>query len=109
MWHEARKQEKKIRGLMVDYKRRADRRRDYYEKIVSTNVHVEGFLLELVIIPELMYLVHYLRIELTFNFHLPPFLGAINVHFGLPKYQLYIYIYMASLLNAFRGFMYVSM
>jgi Alternative splicing regulator. len=33
MWHEARKQEKKIRGLMVDYKRRAERRRDYYEKI----------------------------------------------------------------------------
>ena len=35
MWHEARKQEKKIRGLMVDFKRRADRRREFYEKIVS--------------------------------------------------------------------------
>ena len=34
MWHEARKQEKKIRGLMVDYKKRAERRREYYEKIV---------------------------------------------------------------------------
>ncbi|XP_061172949.1 CLK4-associating serine/arginine rich protein-like [Saccostrea echinata] len=33
MWHEARKQEKKIRGLMVDYKKRADRRREFYEKI----------------------------------------------------------------------------
>ncbi|KAK3093106.1 hypothetical protein FSP39_011096 [Pinctada imbricata] len=33
MWHEARKQEKKIRGLMVDYKKRAERRREYYEKI----------------------------------------------------------------------------
>lgn len=33
MWHEARKQEKKIRGIMVDYKRRAERRREYYEKI----------------------------------------------------------------------------
>ncbi|GIY57376.1 hypothetical protein CDAR_49962 [Caerostris darwini] len=33
MWHEARKQEKKIRGMMVDYKRRAERRRDFYEKI----------------------------------------------------------------------------
>jgi len=33
MWHEARKQEKKIRGLMVDFKRRADRRREFYEKI----------------------------------------------------------------------------
>lgn len=35
MWHEARKQEKKIRGLMVDYKKRAERRREFYEKIVS--------------------------------------------------------------------------
>lgn len=35
MWHEARKQEKKIRGMLVDYRRRAERRRDYYEKIVS--------------------------------------------------------------------------
>lgn len=35
MWHEARKQEKKIQGMMVDYKRRAERRRDYYEKIKS--------------------------------------------------------------------------
>jgi hypothetical protein len=35
MWHEARKQEKKIKGLMVDYRKRADRRKDYYEKIVS--------------------------------------------------------------------------
>ncbi|XP_039293217.1 CLK4-associating serine/arginine rich protein [Nilaparvata lugens] len=33
MWHEARKQEKKIRGMLVDYKKRAERRRDYYEKI----------------------------------------------------------------------------
>jgi hypothetical protein len=37
MWHEARKQEKKIRGLMVDYKKRAERRREYYEKIVCVN------------------------------------------------------------------------
>ena len=35
MWQEARKQEKKIRGLMVDYKKRAERRREFYEKIVS--------------------------------------------------------------------------
>ncbi|XP_070577544.1 CLK4-associating serine/arginine rich protein-like [Ptychodera flava] len=33
MWHEARKQERKLRGMMVDYKRRAERRREYYEKI----------------------------------------------------------------------------
>lgn len=36
MWAEARKQEKKIRGIMVDHKKRAERRREYYEKIVST-------------------------------------------------------------------------
>jgi len=35
MWHEARKQEKKLRGLMVDYKKRSERRRNYYEMIVS--------------------------------------------------------------------------
>lgn len=35
MWHEARKQEKKIRGMLVDYRKRAERRQDFYEKIVS--------------------------------------------------------------------------
>ena len=34
MWHEARRQERKIRGMMVDYKKRAQRRKDYYEQIV---------------------------------------------------------------------------
>lgn len=34
MWHEARKQERMIRGLIVDYRRRAERRKDFYEKIV---------------------------------------------------------------------------
>lgn len=34
MWHEARKQERLIRGLIVDYRRRAERRKDFYEKIV---------------------------------------------------------------------------
>lgn len=38
MWHEARKQEKKIRGMLVDYRRRAERRRDYYEKIVRKQI-----------------------------------------------------------------------
>lgn len=33
MWHEARKQERKIRGMLVDYRKRAERRRDFYEKI----------------------------------------------------------------------------
>jgi arginine/serine-rich splicing factor 16 len=32
MWHEARKQEKKLRTMVVDYKRRAERRREFYEK-----------------------------------------------------------------------------
>jgi len=35
MWHEARRQERKIRVMMVDYVKRADRRRQYYEQIVS--------------------------------------------------------------------------
>ena len=34
MWQEARKQEKVLKGIMVDYKRRAERRKGYYEKIV---------------------------------------------------------------------------
>ncbi|XP_031626700.1 CLK4-associating serine/arginine rich protein [Contarinia nasturtii] len=33
MWAEARKQERKIRGIMVDYRKRAERRQDFYEKI----------------------------------------------------------------------------
>ncbi|XP_050343995.1 CLK4-associating serine/arginine rich protein isoform X2 [Nymphalis io] len=33
MWHEARKQERMIRGMIVDYRRRAERRKDFYEKI----------------------------------------------------------------------------
>lgn len=36
MWHEARKQEKKLRGMMVDWKKRAERRRQYYENLVAT-------------------------------------------------------------------------
>ncbi len=35
MWHEARKHEKKLRGLMVDYRRRAERRREFYDRIRS--------------------------------------------------------------------------
>lgn len=33
MWHEARRNERKIKGMMVDYKKRAERRKDFYEKI----------------------------------------------------------------------------
>ena len=35
MWHEARKQEKKIREVMVDFQKRAERRREHFEKTVS--------------------------------------------------------------------------
>ena len=35
MWQEARKQEKVIRGIMVDYRRRAERRKGFYDKIVG--------------------------------------------------------------------------
>ncbi|CAG2055166.1 unnamed protein product [Timema podura] len=41
MWHEARKQERKIRGIMVDYKKRAERRRDFYEKITAEDGEIE--------------------------------------------------------------------
>ena len=34
MWTQARKQEKRLKGMMVDHKKRAERRREYYEKIV---------------------------------------------------------------------------
>ena len=40
MWHEARKQEKKLRGMMVDYRKRAERRRAFYEKMVGFHFHV---------------------------------------------------------------------
>jgi len=33
MWHEARKQEKKLRGILVDHKKRAERRKIFYDKI----------------------------------------------------------------------------
>eukprot|EP00116_Pleurobrachia_bachei_P006701 sb/3466963/ len=33
MWQEARKQEKLIRGMMVDYRKRSERRQQYYQKI----------------------------------------------------------------------------
>lgn len=33
MWTEARKQERRLRGMMVDYKKRAERRREYYDRI----------------------------------------------------------------------------
>ena len=35
MWHEARRQERKLRGIMVDFKKRAERRRAYYERMVG--------------------------------------------------------------------------
>ena len=33
MWHEQRKEEKRIKGMMVDRRKRAERRRDHYDKI----------------------------------------------------------------------------
>ncbi|XP_077293072.1 uncharacterized protein LOC143916059 [Arctopsyche grandis] len=40
MWHEARKQERLIRGLIVDYRRRAERRRDFYDKINADSTQI---------------------------------------------------------------------
>ena len=44
MWQEARKQEKLIRGMMVDYKRRAERRKGFYDKIVSFEIKTKIYL-----------------------------------------------------------------
>ncbi|XP_066935971.1 CLK4-associating serine/arginine rich protein-like [Clytia hemisphaerica] len=38
MWQEARKQEKKLRGIMIDFKKRAERRQAYYAKM-KTDPH----------------------------------------------------------------------
>jgi len=35
MWHEARRQEKKVREVMVNLQRRAERRKEHYEKLVG--------------------------------------------------------------------------
>jgi arginine/serine-rich splicing factor 16 len=35
MWHEARKQEKALRGVMVNFQKRAERRREFYDKMRS--------------------------------------------------------------------------
>ena len=43
MWHQARKQEKKLRCLMVDYKKRAERRRTYYELCVSNCIKKNSY------------------------------------------------------------------
>lgn len=68
MWHEARKQEKKIRGLLVDYRRRAERRRDYYEKIVRFRMkhQFKMFITTSVILSfVLTFIIHFLKSLLT--------------------------------------------
>jgi hypothetical protein len=34
MWQEARKQEKAIRGMMIDFQKRAERRKAYYQRML---------------------------------------------------------------------------
>ncbi len=34
MWHEARRQEKVIRSVMVDHQRRQERRKDFFDSVV---------------------------------------------------------------------------
>jgi arginine/serine-rich splicing factor 16 len=36
MWQEMKKHEKKLRGMIVDYKKRSERRKEYYERIVRS-------------------------------------------------------------------------
>ena len=43
MWQEMRKHEKKLRGMIVDYKRRSERRKEYYERIVRRLTDREDF------------------------------------------------------------------
>lgn len=44
MWHEARKQEKKLRGILVDHKKRAERRKTFYDKIVINKLTNPNFI-----------------------------------------------------------------
>ncbi|CAG2163447.1 unnamed protein product [Oppiella nova] len=56
MWAEARKHEKKLKGLMIDYRRRAERRRDFYDRIrsdPSAFLQVHGMQLKIHIDPNL--------------------------------------------------------
>lgn len=46
MWHEARKQEKKLRGMMVDYRKRAERRRAFYERMVGFHFRFYNFIID---------------------------------------------------------------
>lgn len=43
MWHEARQQEKFVQKMLVDYRKRAERRKEYYEKIVSIFLELKLF------------------------------------------------------------------
>ena len=39
LWADARKEEKKLRGIMVDYKKRAERRKAFYERMVRVSFY----------------------------------------------------------------------
>ena len=38
MWHEQRREERRIKGMLVDRRKRAERRRDYWERIKADPV-----------------------------------------------------------------------
>jgi arginine/serine-rich splicing factor 16 len=40
MWQEARKQEKAIRGMMIDFQKRAERRKAYYQRMQQDPVQM---------------------------------------------------------------------
>lgn len=40
MWQEAKKQEKHIRSVLVDYKKRTERRLQFYSQIVSCHMYI---------------------------------------------------------------------
>ena len=69
MWHEARKQEKLIKSMMVDYRKRAERRRDYYEKTVSREAQTHYYCADLFFF-SLFYLVKKTKNKLVLKFDL---------------------------------------
>eukprot|EP00123_Amoebidium_parasiticum_P008414 comp18786_c0_seq2/m.20695 comp18786_c0_seq2/g.20695 ORF comp18786_c0_seq2/g.20695 comp18786_c0_seq2/m.20695 type:complete len:245 (-) comp18786_c0_seq2:120-854(-) len=55
MWHQARAQERKLRGMMIDYKKRAERKKSYYSKLQKLDpfqmLRVQGLKIELQLDP----------------------------------------------------------
>ena len=78
MWHEQRKEERRIRGMLVDRRRRAERRRDYYERIkADPNQFLQASNLIITLLPRItgyrLLLLVYCVVFLYFNTRLSMF------------------------------------